>query len=190
MSADLEIAISPAATFARLADARTTGRAGALAGRLLLALAVIGTSVAAAATGRVSFELVGGIALAWSFALLVQLLAAAAIIVPARERTATALRAFELWFQAHVPWSLWFLLPPLYFALAGRRVSETPLALAALVPMAWTAVILYAFAQRVLRSRRAAAIVLLHQGIVWGLTICYITFAIGGWDRVLEEIGL
>ena len=190
MNADLEIAISPAATFERLAATRASGRAGALAGRLLLALAVIGTSVAVAATGRVSFELVGGIALSWSFALLVQLLAAAAIIVPARERGATALRAFELWFQAHVPWSLWFVLPPLYFSLVGRRATETPLALAALVPIAWTAVLLHAFARRVLRSRRAAAIVLLHQGIVWGLTICYIAFAIGGWDRVLEEIGL
>jgi hypothetical protein len=190
VSPDLEIAISPATTFERLAAARASGRAGALAGRLLLALAVIGTSVAAAATSRVSIELVGGVALSWSFALLVQLLAAAAVIVPARARTVTALRAFELWFQAHVPWSLWFLLPPLYFSLVGRRLSETPLALAALVPMAWTVVLLYTFARRVLRSRRASAIVLLHQGIVWGVTVGYLTFAIGGWDRVLEEIGL
>src|SRR6185503_6765899 len=187
MTTDLQIALAPAATFERLANARASGRAGALAGRVLLALAVIGTSVAVHAASRVSFELVGGIGLSWSFALLVQLLAAAAIIVPARARSVTALRAFELWFQTHVPWSLWFLLPALYFALAGRRVTETPLAVAALVPMAWTLVLLHAFAARVLRSRRAAAIVLLHQGIVWGLTLCYIAYAIGGWDRVLEE---
>ena len=190
MTTDLEVALAPAATFDRLAKARATGRGGVLAGRLLLALAVIGTSVAAAAASRVSIELVGGIGLSWSFALLVQLLAAAAIIVPARARTVTALRAFELWFQAHVPWSLWFLVPALYFSLAGRRVTETPLAVAALVPMAWTIVLLHAFAARVLRSRRAAAVVLLHQGIVWGLALCYVAYAIGGWDRVLEEVGL
>ena len=190
MTTDLQIALAPAVTFDRLAKARANGRAGVLAGRLLLALAVIGTSVAAAAARRVSIELVGGIGLSWSFALLVQLLAAAAIIVPARARTVTALRAFELWFQAHVPWSLWFLVPALYFSLAGRRVTETPLALAALVPMMWTVVLLHAFAVRVLRSRRAAAVVLLHQGIVWGLALCYIAYAIGGWDRVLEEVGL
>ena len=131
-----------------------------------------------------------GIGLAWSFALLVPLRAAAAIWVPARGRAVTALRAFELCFQTHVPWSLWLLLPALYFSLAGRRVTETPLALAALVPIAWTIVLLHAFATRVLRSRRAAAFVLLHQGLVWGLTLCYITYAIGGWDRVLEEVGL
>ena len=190
MTTDLEIALAPAATFERLANARASGRAGALAGRVLLALAIIGTSVAAHAARRVSFELVGGIGLSWSFALLVQLLAAAAIIVPARARTVTALRAFELWFQAHVPWSLWFLLPAIYFSLAGRRVTETPLAVGAVVPMAWTLVLLHTFAARVLRSRHPAAIVLLHQGIVWGLTLCYITYAIGGWDRVLEEVGL
>ena len=190
MTTDLQIALSPAATFERLANERATGRTGALVGRLLLALAIIGTSVAAHAASRVSFELAGGIGLAWSFALLVQLLAAAAVIVPARARTVTALRAFELWFQAHVPWSLWFLLPALYFSLVGRRVTETPLALAALVPLAWTIVLLYVFAARVLRSHRAAVIVLLHQGIVWGLALCYIAYAIGGWDRVLEEVGL
>jgi len=190
VTADLEIALAPAATFERLANARRIGRAGALAGRLLLALAVIGTSVAVQAASRVSVDLVGGIALSWSFALLVQLLAAAAIILPARARTVTALRAFELWFQAHVPWSLWFLLPALYFSFAGSRVTEIPFVVAALVPLVWTIVLLRAFAARVLRSPRAAAIVLLHQGVVWGLTLCYIAYAIGGWDRVLQEVGL
>jgi hypothetical protein len=190
MTTDFQIALAPGTTFERLANARGIGRAGALAGRLLLALAVIGTSVAAHAASRVSVELVAGIGLSWSFALLVQVLAAAAIIVPARARTVTALRAFELWFQAHLPWSLWLLLPALYFSLAGRRVTETPLAVAALVPIAWTIVVLHAFAAHVLRARRAAVIVLIHQGIVWGLALCYIAYAIGGWDRVLEEVGL
>ncbi len=190
MTTDLEIALAPAATFERLANSRASGRAGAFAGRLLLALAIIGTCVAADAARRVSFELVAGIALSWSFALFVQLLAAAAIIVPARARTVTVLRAFELWFQAHVPWSLWFLLPAIYFAVAGRRLTETPRAVAALVPLVWTVVLLHAFAARVLRSRRTAATVVLHQGIVWGLTLCYLAYAIGGWDRVLEEVGL
>src|SRR5262245_7180206 len=135
MTTDLQLALAPAATFERLANARSIGRAGVLAGRLLLALAIIGTSVAVHAASRVSVELVGGIALSWSFALLVQLLAAAAIIVPARARTVTALRAFELWFQAHAPWSLWFLLPALYFSFAGRRATELPLVVAAVVPI-------------------------------------------------------
>jgi hypothetical protein len=103
MNADVELALGPSDTFKRLARERAHGQVTALAGRLLLALTVMGTSVAISATGRVSVELVASLAAAWSFALLVQALAAAVVIVPARARIVTRLRAFELWFQAHVP---------------------------------------------------------------------------------------
>jgi hypothetical protein len=190
MSADVDLALKPADTFDQLARARSTGRVSALAGRLLLALAVLGTSVAISATSRVSVELVATIAASWSFVLLIQALAAAVVILPARARIVTGLRAFELWFQAHVPWSLWFLLPPLYFVLVGRRVSDNVVMAAALIPMGWTALLMRAFARRVLRSRHADLVTVVHQAVLWGLTLCYIAFAIGGWDRVLAEVGL
>jgi hypothetical protein len=190
MTPDLALALAPAATYDALAHARTTGRAGALAGRLLLAVAVIGMGVAVAATGRVSVELLAGVGLSWSFAVAVQALAAAVIILPARARTVTVLRAFELWFQAHVPWSLWLLLPALYAAATGGRLNEGTIVLAALVPMAWTVLLLRAFARRVLRARHVVVVIAAHQLVVWGLTIGYIAFAIGGWDRVLDEVGL
>ena len=190
MTADVALAFSPAATFERLARARARGRLAALAVRLLLAVAVIGTAVAVAATGRVSVGLVAGVGLSWSFAVAVQVAAAAAIILPARARTVTVLRAFELWFQAHLPWSLWFLLPPLYFAVSGERLHDSAVAIAAIVPMVWTVVLLRAFARRVLRSSRVVTIVTAHQLVVWGLTLCYVAYAIGGWDRVLHEVGL
>ena len=41
-----------------------------------------------------------------------------------------------------------------------------------------------------LKRQGVALATKLHQGIVWGLTLCYIAYAIGGWDRVLEEVGL
>jgi len=190
MTADVELAFAPAVTFERLARARAEGRVTALAGRLLLALAVLGTGVAVSATGRVSVELVAGIALSWSFALLVQAAAAALVILPARARTVTALRAFELWFQAHVPWSLWLLLPPLYFVAAGRHAPDGAVLAAALVPVVWTALLMRAFARRVLRSPRAEIVTVVHQTVLWGLTLCYFAFAMGGWDRVLAEVGL
>ena len=49
---------------------------------------------------------------------------------------------------------------------------------------------LRAFGRQVLGIRRIGAIATVHQVIVWGLALTYIAFAIGGWDRVLEEIGL
>ena len=190
MNSGIELAIAPADTFERLARARAHGQVTALAGRLLLALTVMGTSVAISATGRVSVELVASIAAAWSFALVVQAVAAAVVIVPARARIVTRLRAFELWFQAHLPWSLWFLLPPLYIVVAGRRPADGVALAAAVVPMAWTALLMRAFARHVLQSQRAGIVTVVHQTVLWGLTLCYIAFAIGGWDRVLDEVGL
>jgi len=190
MNGDVELALAPADTFERLARERTHGQLTALTGRLLLVLTVMGTSVAISATGRVSFELVISIAAGWSFTLMVQTVAAAVVIVPARARTVTRLRAFELWFRAHVPWSLWFLLPPLYYVVVGRRLTDNVVMAAALIPMAWTALLMRAFAGRVLRSPRAEIVTVVHQTVLWGLTLCYIAFAVGGWGRVLDQVGL
>ena len=190
MNMDVRLAFAPDATYARLAQERTSGDAGTLLGRIALAVAIIGTSVAVAATGRVSLELVASVGVSWSFALLVQALAAAAIIVPARSRRVTTLRAFELWFRAHLPWTLWLLLPPVIALAIGRQPPDTVLLVAALVPFVWTVFILRAFGRQVLGIRRIGAIATVHQVIVWGLALTYIAFAIGGWDRVLEEIGL
>lgn len=190
MTGDVELAVFPAATFNRLVRARRTGSVRSLAGRILLALAVIGISVAIDATGRATVELTAGIGASWSFVLLVQALAAAAIIVPARERAVTTLRAFELWFQAHVPWSLWLLLPALAALVIGRKVGDTTLESLALIPMAWTLLLLRAFARQVLRARHALLVVAVHQAVLWGLALGYVAYAIGGWDRVIAEIGL
>jgi hypothetical protein len=61
---------------------------------------------------------------------------------------------------------------------------------AALIPMAWTALMMRAFARRVLQSTRAEIVTLVHQTVLWGLTLCYIAFAIGGWGRILDTVGL
>ena len=190
MTTDVRLAFAPGATYARLVQDRTSGHAGALLARLALAVAIIGTSVASAATGRVSLALVASVGASWSFALLVQVLAAAAIIVPARSRRVTTLRAFELWFRAHLPWTLWLLLPPLIFVATGTQVPDTVIFGTALVPVAWTVVVVRAFARHVLATRRVATAAAVQQAIVWGCTIAYIAYAIGGWDRVLTEVGL
>jgi hypothetical protein len=187
---DVELAMAPAATYDRLARERATGSLTALAGRIVFAIAIIGTCVAIAATGRATVESVAVIGLSWSFALVIQAVAAAAIILPAQARTVTALRAFELWFQAHVPWSFWLLVSPLVSTDGTRRMPDDLIAVGAVAALAWTGVLLHAFARTVLQVRRAGAAAALHQLIVWGLALCYIAYAIGGWDRVLAEVGL
>jgi hypothetical protein len=190
MNQDVRLALAPDATYAQLVRERATAHAAPLLGRIALAVAIIGTSVAVAATGRVSIELVTTIGVSWSFALLVQAIAAAAIIVPARARRVTAARAFELWFRAHLPWTLWFLVPAGVFSLTGIHFSETVLFGGALVPVGWTILVLRAFGRQVLGVTRVNAMAAVHQVIVWGLALSYIAFAIGGWDRVLDELGL
>ena len=190
MNIDVQLAVSPASTFDRLVRARHTGSAVALAGRLLLTVAVVGVSVAIDATGRASVGLASSLGVAWSFVFVIQAVAAATVILPARGRGVTALRAFELWCQAHVPWSLWLLLPALTATVLGHKVGDPQLAGLALVPLGWTLVLLSAFARHVLRARRPLLLVAVHQAVVWGLAVCYITYAVGGWDRMLAEIGL
>jgi len=190
MNDDVQLAFAPDATYARLVRERATAQVGPMLGRIALALAVIGTSVAVAATGRVSIELVTTIGVSWSFALLVQAIAAAAVIVPARTRRVTATRAFELWFRAHLPWTVWFLVPAGVFGLTGVRFSETALFAGALVPLVWTILVLRAFGRQVLGVTRVSAMAAVHQVVVWGLALSYIAFAIGGWDRVFDYLGL
>ena len=190
MNRDLQLALAPDTTYVQLVRERATAHVPSLVGRIALAVAIIGTSVAIAATGRISIELVTTIGVSWSFALLVQAIAAAAIIVPARARRVTTARAFELWFRAHLPWTSWFLVPAGVFSLTGVHVSETVLFAGALVPLVWTILLLRAFGRQVLGVTRVSAMAAVHQVIVWGLTLSYIAFAIGGWDRVLDELGL
>jgi hypothetical protein len=188
MTVDLRLAFAPRATYTRLVRERTTGGGPALAGRLVLAGVVIGTSVAVLATRRVSLTLVATIALSWSFAVGVQLLAAAALILSARHRRVSTLRAFELCFLAHVPWSLWLLVPAAVLAVTGRAEPDTAILASAIVPTVWTVVLLRAFCQAVLETTGAR--VAWHQGLVWALALGYVAFAIGGWDRVFAEVGL
>jgi hypothetical protein len=190
VTGDVELAIFPAATFDRLVRARRTGSLGSLARRIVLALAVLGVSIGIDATGRASVGLASGVGISWSFVLLMQAVAAAAVILPARERAVTMLRAFELWFQAHVPWSLWLLLPALTATVLGHKVGDGKLAGLALIPLAWTLLLLRAFARQVLRAPRPLLVVAVHQAVLWGLAVCYITYAVGGWDRMLAQIGL
>ena len=190
MNQDVHLAFAPDVTYARLVRERATAHVAPLLGRIALAAAIIGTSVAVGATGRVSIELVTTIGVSWSFALLVQAIAAAAIIVPARARRVTTARAFELWFRAHLPWTVWLLVPVGVFNLTGVHLSETVLFAGALVPLVWTILVLRAFGRQVLGVARMGAMATVHQVIVWSLTLSYIAFAIGGWDRVLDELGL
>ena len=132
--------------------------------------------------------LVLGIAISWALIPLVQVCAGALLIVTARRRAVPLLEALDLFLMGHVPWSLWLL-----GAAAAIVLSPAPfpadrlLAASALVPLAWTAMIIAAFGRTVLLStpRAAALRAAVHQLALWGGTSFFFIWLTDSWARVL-----
>jgi hypothetical protein len=187
LSAGLRLALAPARGFDGLVAARrdATWRA-ALAGPAL-SLATIGVLVSIATTGRLTLELAATLAAAWSFAVLIQVVAAVALIASSSRRQVSRRRAFELLFLGHAPWSLW-LLGATATALALDNVPLTPLAATMFAPIAWTIVITAAFGREVLGTGRRGAVVraVAHQAIVWSLSLQVAALAAGSWGRLIQ----
>jgi hypothetical protein len=65
-------------------------------------------------------------------------------------------------------------------------------ALTGVVPLAWTSVVIARFCQTVLGTTAADArrLTLVHQLVIWGGTLVYVWFAVGGWSPILQTVGL
>jgi hypothetical protein len=150
-----------------------------------MVLLVIAVTVPIAAVQRVTIGLVATAALSWSFAIVVQALAAAAVIASAPHRRVRFFTALDLWFAAHVPYSLWTLIA--LTCMATLPVSVELIIASAIVPAIWTMVVVSAFCRTVLlttpggaRWRTAA-----HFVAIWGFTFSYIAWVAGGWFQVV-----
>jgi hypothetical protein len=191
LSSELRLALAPVATYRMLMRERTGSTWLAVLARPAFFMLLVGTLVAMIATRRVTIGLVLTIALSWSFSLLVQAAAGGVIIASAPARAVGRLRAFELLFLGHAPWSLWMLTVT---ALAVVFQPYRPLAMVGtlVIPVAWTAVIVSAFCQTVLHTTKGGARrrTLLHQLIVWGGALGYVSFAVGGWATIFKAVGL
>jgi hypothetical protein len=192
LSPELRLALAPAATYLTLIRERTQSTWLAVLGPPAFFMLLVGTLVAMIATRRVTMGLVLTIALSWSASLLVQAVAGAVIIASARERAVSPLRAFELLFLGHAPWSLWMLgvtaLAPAFQPYLPSRIVGASL----VIPIAWTAVIVSAFCRTVLRTPKGGARrrTLLHQLVVWGIALGLLSLAVGGWAPIFQAIGL
>jgi hypothetical protein len=184
---DLRLAVSPSHAYRRLlaADEGTTWRR-ALERPVLVAL-LVGVSVAIASTGRVSPALLLSTTLSWSWVVLVQMAIAVVMARPLPAgRAVSAVRAVELWFSGHVPWTLWLLaIAPLLRLVPDLDVQ--PLLVSMLLPMAWTVPIAVAFSRIVLgRSGvESWARALVHQAAIVFVILSYVAWAAGGWFRIL-----
>ncbi|HVL66070.1 MAG TPA: hypothetical protein VM364_02280 [Vicinamibacterales bacterium] len=156
-----------------------------LVAQMALIALVIGTSVTAAATGRVDASLVLSGFAAWSFVPLVQMLTG---LVLTRGTAVAKRHALEQYFATHWPWSLWILSVHAAFLLSGAvHATAAWIAVTGVVPVIWTVRLLIAFCRETLHldAARARMRVAQHQALTLVAAIVYVHFAVALWPRLL-----
>jgi hypothetical protein len=190
VSPDVRVAIRPSRAYAELVHHADSGRLLAIR-RPALVLMILASSLGIMATGRLDASLVASLVLCWSFAPILQLLAARLVILSTPERRVGVARALDLLFMGHVPWSLWLV------ALAGigalgldSDVLRIGGMVSAPVIAVWTALIIRAFCLEILRTTPRGAVIrtLLHQALIWTVTGVYIAVAIQAWPRLIAVV--
>jgi len=180
-SDELLAMVAPRATYRRLCERPPSG-VRALVRRPATMAVIIGGTITLTTTGALTPGLFLGSVLCWTVVPLAQLLVAAALVALAGQaRGVPFTAAIDLFFVGHGPWSLWLL------ALGAAAMANLPIGLyglpggtlvlaTALVPIAWTAVILFAFCRTVLGARpwAAARWVLSYQLAIYAVAYVYV----------------
>jgi hypothetical protein len=189
VSPELRIAVSPERTYRDLVREAAENDLLTVLRRPALVALITGTALAMAATGVLPGRLLLSTVICWSFAPLVQVIAAAAVIASVPRREIAMGRALDLLFAGHAPWSLWLL----SFGAAAAWGPGDVVSAAALwtlpLPILWTAWILRAFFRSVLNTTPRGALVrtALHQGIIWTIGGAYVITAIS-WPRLIPML--
>lgn len=177
--------LHPTAAYRRIAqDYPAVGVAGALRRPAFVAL-VIGCAISIAGTGHTTAPLVVSTTLTWSWTVVWQLLAAAAI-ARATSTPLTLAQRLDLLFAGHAPWSLWLLAMAAWSRLFPQFTDLYAILWTVIVPGTWTAVIVHGFCSGALGLPRRDAIrrTLAHQALIWGLAFFYVAWAVALWARV------
>ena len=185
LSADVLIALAPDSTYRALAADDERVGVWRMLGRPLIVALVIGTAVPIMAVQRVTLGLLAWSTLSFSFAIAIQMAVGAVIIGSSRARRAGVPRALDLWFAGHVPYSLWLLIVAAWFA-TRPTASLDLLIFVAVIPAAWTAVIVAAFCRHVLGTTRAGARwrAAVHFVVIWAVAFELLALAAGGWFQI------
>jgi hypothetical protein len=186
LSPDARVALSPEATYLELVRDRSTSAWSSLA-RPALVLLVLAVGVSIAAVHQITLKLVLTTAAAWSAIIGIQLAIGAALIASASTRRVGFIRALDLWFVGHMPYTLWILALPLVTAVPVGTPHEL-MGLAIVVPVLWTTVIVTAFCRVVLGLTPAAARgrAALHLAVVVLVGGALVVWAAGGPTALLS----
>lgn len=157
--------------------------------RPLIVAVVIGTAVPIMAVQRMTILLLVSAALSFLFVIAIQIAAGAVLIASASSRRVHMSRALDLWFAGHVPYSLWLLLAAAAIAAMPAAGLDGLIAVA-IIPAAWTTVIVAAFCRNVLGTSRAGARwrATAHFLAMWGIALQLVALTAGGWFQVWAPI--
>ena len=188
LSIEVSVALEPTAAYRRLlAD---EGEAGwGLLQRIAIVLLIVAIVVPIMAVQRITLGLVATAALSWSFALVIQLAAGAAVILSAPGRRVSLRRALDLWWAGHLPYSAWLLLSALFLANSTSYASAFMVA-SAIAPAAWTAAIVSAYCRTVLMTTEGGAQwrTAAHQAAVWASGLTFVAWSTGGWFQIVRAV--
>ena len=159
--------------------------ATSLAGRMALVALVIGTSVTASATERVTISLAVTGAVGWSFVPILQLVTGLLLVGGSRDR----LRLLDRYFATGWPWLLWILAAHAAFvAIPATRKYGLWITVTTCVPMLWTARLLFAFCREDLGldTTQARWRIGTHQCATYALVVTYVWLAVALWPRIVR----
>jgi hypothetical protein len=188
LSPELGLIVAPRETYAALARGGDASLITALR-RPLLAALLLGVSIAVAATHSVTPALVASTTLSWSYVVVVQLAIALPLIAGPARRTVGLIRAVDLFFAGHAPWSI-FALFAAAWGFAPSGAPSWPLAVAAIVPIVLTVRIVDAFFTEVLALAPTAARrrTILQQAITWTVFVAVNWVASAFTPRLIGEL--
>jgi hypothetical protein len=190
LSSEIRIALAPDKTFrARVAVDEHVSVWRVLRRPLVVAL-VIGVAVPIMAVQRVTVGLLIASTISFSFIVAIQMAVGAALIATAPSRRIPMVRALDLWFAGHAPYSAWLLTVAAVFAALPFASLDGLIVLAAL-PAAWTALIVAAFCRNVLGTGRAGARwrAAAHFLVIWAIGLELVALSAGGWFQITHAIG-
>ena len=189
LSSEVRIALAPDKTYRELVAVNEPVRVWRMLHRPLIVLVVIATAVPIMAVQRITVALFASSIASFGFVVLIQMAVGAGIIASAGTRRASMTRALDLWFAGHVPYSLWLL--AVAAAFAGLPWASLDLLIAlAIIPAAWTTVIVAAFCRNVLGTSRAGARwrAAAHFIVVWAIALELVALAAGGWFQIARSV--
>jgi hypothetical protein len=178
VSPDLQVALNPETSYRRLVAEGGEPSWLRVAARLAVLTLTFAVIVPIMATHAVTMSLVGLSALAWCFVPIVQTALALVTVGPARGRTMSLARAFELWFAGHLPYTAWILLLPILTRLGDFLQIDFIVVVTFAAAVVWASFIETAYCRVVLNASPSAArarvsahqalmLVIVAGGVVW-----------------------